>query len=123
MRNLRQFVVALAILIALPAPVAMSCFAADLPGLSARHACCKKMAIACGMDKESASPECCVKRTVSDQAQSIPPRQFCFNLAKAAASIHLFAQDINLPSAFRPAVWSEVHPPGTHLSATAPLRI
>jgi hypothetical protein len=123
MRNLRQFVVALAILIALPAPVAMSCFAAGLSGVSAKHACCEKMAITCGMDKESASPGCCIKRTVSDQAQSIPPRQFRFDFAKVAASIQLFALDMNLPSVFRPAVWSEDHPPGTHSSATAPLRI
>ena len=102
MRNLRQFVVALAILIALPAPVAMSCFAAGLPDSSASHACCNKMAIACGMDKEPASPGCCEKRTASDQAQSIPPRQFRFDFGNAAASIHLFAQDMNLPSAFRP---------------------
>jgi len=123
MRNLRQFVVALAILIALPAPVAMSCFAAGLPGLSATHACCKKMAMACRMDKKSASPECCEKRTASDQAQSIPPRQFCFDLAKTAASIRLFAQDMNLPSALSPAVCSENHPPGTHSSTSSPLRI
>jgi hypothetical protein len=124
MRRFHQFVLAIAVLLALPAPTAIACFIGASHGATAAHECCVKMETICGTASKSDSMGCCVRHVVSRQAEAISPKPFSLADAATHTGISIpIATGLSLRRASQFADWAQAHPPGPDLSALTPLRI
>jgi len=124
MQKMHQFVLAIAVLIAMPSPMVMACFAGGSGGVSASHSCCKQMRMTCGSGRMSDSQRCCVRTTGVSQSQAMPPDPY--SLEKGInGRVSDLPLDVraSLSHASRLMEWSQTHPPGPDISGSTHLRI
>jgi hypothetical protein len=124
MRSWRQFVIAIALMLALPLPAAVSCFAAEAQGSGADPACCKAMRMACGAENNPVSQGCCVKTTAVHRPEATAPKSHELNLTSADAGV-LIPQTAGIGAGrdLRFVQQSQVHPPGHASPGITPLRL
>lgn len=124
MRKMHQFVLAIAVLIAMPSPTVLACFAEGPGGVSASHLCCKHMRMSCGSGSMSDSQRCCVRATGASQSEAMPPDPYSLEkgISGRISELPLDAS-ASLSQSSRLMEWSQTHPPGPDLSGSTHLRI
>ena len=124
MRKMHQLVLAIAVLIALPSPTVMACFAGGTGGFSASHSCCKRMQMSCTSGSMSDSQRCCVRATGASQSEAMPPDPYSIEKGINGRVSELpLDVSASLSQASRLMEWSQTHPPGPDLSGSTHLRI
>jgi len=121
MKKLHQFVMAIAVLIALPFPLpsAMVCF---LTGSQAEHACCKRMQTSCDATSKPASAGCCEWKNTGSNLPAISSRPVSLDQFTADAGPFIPLSTHNhLQSSSRLVKLS--YPPGPDPSGATHLRI
>lgn len=124
MRTWRQLGIAIALMLALPFPAAVACFAAGTDGSAAEHACCGAMKMACEAESNPVSQGCCVKAAAVHRPEATTPKTYVLQRASADAGILVPAIAVaNLRGASSVPLQHQDHPPGQPSPGAAPLRL